>query len=111
MTSSPSDRLRDPPADRLHDVATLGVVERAPGGEVVPACQAGATARRGGVLCDERGMPAVGRLTAVVARFGRASLRSTSSSACLRTVVMPRRSTTARSRPRSRNLARGTGAA
>jgi hypothetical protein len=62
---------RDPPADRLHDVASLGVVERVPGGDVVPARQAGATARRGGVLRDEHGMPAVGRLTAIIARFGR----------------------------------------
>jgi hypothetical protein len=42
-----------------------------PGGDVVPARQAGAAARRGGVLRNEHGMPAVGRLTAVVARFGR----------------------------------------
>jgi hypothetical protein len=62
---------RDPPADHLHDVASLGVVERVPGGDVVPARQAGAAARRGGVLRNEHGMPAVGRLTAVVARFGR----------------------------------------
>jgi hypothetical protein len=61
----------DPSADCLHDVASLGVVERVPGGDVVPARQAGAAARRGGVLGDEHGMPAVGRLTAVVARLGR----------------------------------------
>ena len=30
-----------------------------------------AAARRGGVLCDEHGVPAIGRLTAVVAWFGR----------------------------------------
>jgi len=47
----------------------FGVVERTPGGDVVPALQTGAAARRGGVLRDEDGMPAVGRLTAVVARF------------------------------------------
>ena len=50
----------DPSADRFHDVALLGVVERAPGGDVVAALQAGAAARRGGVLRDEHGMPAVG---------------------------------------------------
>jgi hypothetical protein len=61
----------DPPADHLHDVASLGVVERVPGGDVVPARQAGAAARRGGVLRDEHGMPAVRRLTAVVAWLGR----------------------------------------
>nr|WP_263972363.1 hypothetical protein [Spongiactinospora rosea] len=56
----------------FHDVALPGVVKRTPRlGDVVPAFQAGAAARRSGVLRDEQGMPAIRRLTAVVARFGR----------------------------------------
>ncbi len=42
-----------------------------PGGNAVPTLQAGAAARCGGVLRDEHGMPPVGRLAAVVARFSR----------------------------------------
>ena len=99
--------LRDPP-DRSPPRHSLARRRRVrPRGDVVPARQADAAACRGGMLRDEHRMPTVGHLTAAVERLGRDQpVPPTSSSAYLRMVVMPRKSTTARSRPRSRNFAR-----
>src|SRR5687767_12419642 len=56
----------DPAADHVDGIRLLVRAERPALGDAVPALEARATARRGGMLGDEHRVPPVGRLAAVL---------------------------------------------
>jgi hypothetical protein len=61
----------NPAANHVHHIATLGISERLPRWDIVPALKAVSATGRGGVLGHEYRMPAVGCLAAILVRLGR----------------------------------------
>ncbi len=96
-----------PPLQHGEDARLVRRLQRAPLGDAVPLGETAAAAGGGRVLGDEHGMPAVGRLLAVVARIGGGASRSSMKSrACASTAGSPRACRYARSCPPSLNRRR-----